>query len=636
MAEDTVAAPSVVLTLELLPSALVGSILSKLDVSSLCSIASTSRLFRASVPQIFSFLPEFDLQDIAPTFDLLRPLLPPNPYLRILKVDCRALDDSSIAHLINPSLREICLQNCENFSGYLLREIGKRCKDLRFLYLGNTAERKGHEVLISDLQELLIGCTQLESLNLMFDISTFSRHSFAHVWSYASGDLRSLEIGFISSVMMTELLSSKCVNRPPQYSMQPILFPNLQKLSLSVDYITDTLVTTISKGLVSLSHLDLQDAPIIEPAVTIDLTNAGLQQINSHGRFRHLSLVRSQEFIVTYFKRVNDLGVLLMADKCSNLESISLGGFCRVTDAGMRAILHSCTNLRKLRVCHGTKITNLMFHDISATSLSLTHVGLRCCSLLTNTAFTSLATNKDLKVLDLRDCLNLGDDALKAVGCLPNLQVLLLDGSNVTDLGLSYLRHSVTSLTTLSVRGCPRLTDQCITAIFESPFSHKLQILDLSNLPNLTDDGILFLAKSGIPLFELHLRECPHIGDTSVMALASMKIEGWSGSSLRLLDVYESGMITKLAIQWLKRPYFPRLRWLGVTGSVNRDMVDSLARSRPFLHIACRGEELGCGYWDTSDGFCRWEHEEVDELEQWLLEGEDESDESDDGEMMLD
>ncbi|KAL2480341.1 F-box/RNI-like superfamily protein [Abeliophyllum distichum] len=38
---------------------------------------------------------------------------------------------------------------------------------------------------------------------------------------------------------------------------------------------------------------------------------------------------------------------------------------------------------------------------------------------------------------------------------------------------------------------------------------------------------------------------------------------------------------------------FPRLRSFGVIQSVNRDMVDALARSRPFMHVACRGEELG-------------------------------------------
>lgn len=145
------------------------------------------------------------------------------------------------------------------------------------------------------------------------------------------------------------------------------------------------MIKTISKNLNSLTHLDLRDAPIIEPTVAFDLTNAGLQQINPHGKLKHLSLVRSQEFVATCFKRVNDLGVLLMADQCSSMESICLGGFCRVTDTGFKTILHSCSKLFKFRVSHGTQLTDLIFHDICATSLSLTHVSLRWCNLLTTT-----------------------------------------------------------------------------------------------------------------------------------------------------------------------------------------------------------------------------------------------------------
>ena len=72
------------------------------------------------------------LQDIAPTVDLLRPLLPPNPYIRSVKVDCGQLDDSAIPLLVKPSLQELSLHNCSDFSGKLLSEIGNRCRDLRF------------------------------------------------------------------------------------------------------------------------------------------------------------------------------------------------------------------------------------------------------------------------------------------------------------------------------------------------------------------------------------------------------------------------------------------------------------------------------------------------------------------------
>ncbi|XP_077220617.1 F-box/RNI-like superfamily protein [Tasmannia lanceolata] len=619
--------------LEHLPSTILATILSKLDIPALCSIASTSKSFKSSVSQILSFLPNFHLPDIAPTADLLLPLLPENPHLQSLKIDCLRLNDSSIGHLVRPSLHEIFLQNCKGFSGKLLLEVGRKCRDLRSLSVGSLAEQRGLEILTSDLEELLCGCTQLESLNLLFDVSMLSHHSFAHIWARASRNLRALEIGYILSAMMTELLSVKVASHQPPYHMQPSTLSTLQKLSLSLDHITDSLVCAISRGLISLTHLDLQDAPLIEPALTDDLTNSGLQQINPQGKLKHLSLVRSQEYTRCYFRQVNDLGVLYMATTCSNLESIRLGGFSRLTDAGFRAILHSCSNLHKLSVSHGTQLTDLVFHDISATSLSLTHASLRWCHLLTNVAIMRLTSNKDLRVLDLRNCRNLGDEVLRVIVGLSKLKILLLDSSDISDLGFSYLGHNLYSLISLSIRNCKRLTDRCISSIFGGTFGRSLQVLDLSNLPNLTDNGILLLAKSGVQIVELRMRECPHIGDTSVMALASMQVEGpWCGSSLRVLDLYDSGGITKLSFRWFKKPYFPRLRWLGVTGCLNRDLVDALARNRPFLHVACGGEELWTGYWDLSDDFCWREHEEIDELEQWLLEGEYEGGESEEEE----
>ncbi|KAF6135636.1 hypothetical protein GIB67_028207 [Kingdonia uniflora] len=490
--------------------------------------------------------------------------------------------------------------------------------------LGSTGEpelkRVGPRVILGS--DLRAGLKQ--SLSLFFDVTIFPPHKFARVCEKASRNLKTLEIGFISSLMVAELLIPTCEFHQPQSHLRPPVLPSIQKLCLTVDFISDSLVSTVSKGLVSLTHLDLRDTPVTEPTYAFDLTNSGMNQINQHGKLEHLSLVRSQEFVLTYFRRVNDLGLLLMADKCSTMESISLGGFCRVTDSGFRAVLHSCSRLKKLRVCYGTQLTDLVFHDMSATSLCLTNVSLRWCSLLTNLAVVHLASNVDLKVLDLRDCRNFGDDSLKAINNLRRLRMLLLDGSDISDTGLPHLGHELmSSLITLSLRGCRRLTDRCITAIFNGSSGQALQNLDLSNLPYLSDNGILSLAKSRVPLAELRLRECPRIGDTSVMALASMQVDGsgWHGSSLRLLDLFDCRGITQLSFRWFKKPYFPRLRLFGVTACVNRDLVDALARNRPFLHMAVHGEELGHGHSDsTNDGLVRNDFE-VDELEQWLLEG---------------
>lgn len=149
-------------SLDQLPAALLCTIITKLDVASICSVAATCSTFRACATQILSFLTSFHLLDIALSLEIIRPLLPPNPYVRSLKVDCGKLDDSIIELMLRPTLHELCLHNCADFSGKLLSEIGGKCKDLRSLYLGSVAEKRGRSIHISDLEELLSGCPQLE------------------------------------------------------------------------------------------------------------------------------------------------------------------------------------------------------------------------------------------------------------------------------------------------------------------------------------------------------------------------------------------------------------------------------------------------------------------------------------------
>uniref|UniRef100_A0A1J3DPJ4 F-box/LRR-repeat protein 10 n=1 Tax=Noccaea caerulescens TaxID=107243 RepID=A0A1J3DPJ4_NOCCA len=628
-------------SLDLLPAALLETIMTKLDVASLCSLASTCKTLRSCVTRVLTFTPNFHVFNVSLSMETVRPLLFPNQKLSSLKLDCGRLGNSAIDILVRPSLREISLQNCRDFSGDLISEIGRKCKDLRLLCLGSVAEKVGRTINRCALEDLLNGCSHLEVLALMFDLSLYLRPSDGRIFGLVSDKLTHLELGHISSRMMTQLLTSTETSR--QDSNKPVtstVLQNVQQLRLSVDCINDAVVKAISKSLTSLIDLDLRDAPIEDPRQVSDLTDSGLQEINQNGKLKHLSLIRSQEFHPTYFRRVSDQGMLFLADKCLGIKSICLGGFCRVTDAGFKTVLHSCANLSKFSVYHGYKLTDLVFHDILATTLSLSHVSLRLCHLLTDHAVQKLASNLDLENLDLRGCRNLRDEALKAISHLPKLKVLLLDGTDISDTGLSYLKEGVWgSLVSLSVRGCRNLTDKFMITLFDGSSKLALRELDLSNLHNLTDAAIFALAKSGAPITKLQLRECRLIGDSSVMALASTRVyeDECPGSSLCLLDLYDCGGITQLSFKWLKKPFFPRLKWLGITGSVNRDIVDALARRRPHLQVSCRGEELGNDGeddWDSADIHQHTEAQE-DELEQWILgdegdvEMEDAEDESD-------
>ncbi|CAH2051508.1 unnamed protein product [Thlaspi arvense] len=612
-------------SLVMLPAALLETIMTKLDVASLCSLASTCKTLNSCVTRVLTFTPNFHIFNVSLSMETVRPLLFPNQQLSSLKLDCGRLGNSAIDILARPSLKEISLHNCRDFSGDLISEIGRKCKDLRLLCLGSVAEKVGRTIDRCALEDLLNGCSHLEGLALMFDLSLYLRPGDCRIFGLVSDKLTHLELGHISARMMTQLLTSTEISG--QDNNNPVastVLQNVQQLRLSVDCITDAVVKAISKSLTSLIDLDLRDAPIEDPRQVSDLTDFGLQEINQNGKLKHLSLIRSQEFHQTYFRRVSDQGMLFLADKCLGMESVCLGGFCRVTDAGFKTILHSCASLSKFSVYHGPKLTDLVFHDVLATTLSLSHVSLRRCHLLTDHAIQKLALNLKLEDLDLRGCRNLRDEALKAISRLPKLKLLLLDGTDITDTGLSYLKEGVLcSLVSLSVRGCRNLTDEFMITLFDGSSKLALRELDLSNLSNLTDAAVFALAKSGAPITRLKLRECRLIGDASVMALASTRVyeDECPGSSLGLLDLYDCGGITQLSFKWLRKPFFPRLKWLGITGSVNRDIVDALARRRPYLQVSCRGEELvndGEDDWDSADIHQYMEAQE-DELEQWIL-----------------
>lgn len=77
----------------------------------------------------------FEFQNVSLSMEIVRPLLFPNQQLSSLKLDCGRLGNSAIDILVRPSLREISLHNCRDFSGDLISEIGRKCKDLRYVFI---------------------------------------------------------------------------------------------------------------------------------------------------------------------------------------------------------------------------------------------------------------------------------------------------------------------------------------------------------------------------------------------------------------------------------------------------------------------------------------------------------------------
>eukprot|EP00658_Telonema_sp_P-2_P061284 TRINITY_DN49_c0_g1_i2.p1 TRINITY_DN49_c0_g1~~TRINITY_DN49_c0_g1_i2.p1 ORF type:complete len:221 (-),score=33.26 TRINITY_DN49_c0_g1_i2:249-911(-) len=109
-----------------------------------------------------------------------------------------------------------------------------------------------------------------------------------------------------------------------------------------------------------------------------------------------------------------------------------------------------------------------------------------------------------------RQVQTLGDDAVKAILCWPRLRQLDLSSTDITDEQLSTLAVAL-----------PRL-----------------QVLDLSDCPLITDKGVEYLAKNCRTISRLSLAGCSdHVSDAGVEALVGILFLLSSSKQLRYLDI---------------------------------------------------------------------------------------------------
>lgn len=610
--------------MEDIPDAVLQDILSRLDIPSFCSAASSCRLLWLSACQAIPRLEKLHLLELAPRNDELKRFLCHNSKVRSLKLDCGHLDDQALSFITKPHLEEIQLLNCDWFSARLLSDIGHCCSSLRSLSLelGWRDESRGSGIHSVGLETLLQHCSFLESLSIKGQESCLDSYAYAAIPRLASRTLKVLDLGYVIERNAKQLFSLTLdhIQLPQHMEQRTFQLQNLQKLSLILDSITDTFVLMISQNLPYLLELDLQDEPAEEPLLAFDLTTTGIQHLRACMKLQRLVLVRRQDVFPATFKRVEDLGFLLLAENCTNLESIKLGGFSRISDASCRQILLSSLNLHTFELLNSPWVTDLTFCDVSAIPIILVSVTLASCNLISDCSIRQLSFCKDLETLNLKGCKNVGDKGLEVIAGLGKLRTLNLNGLDISDEGLSRLGKGRTPLVFLSLRGCQRVSDTGIAALVDGPISQTLQSIDLSNISSLTDRAVLNLIRSGMRIVDMRLRDCCGVGDTSVIALASMTFNGCGfGGTLRLLDLWNCKGVTLLSLGWFKKPYFPRLRWLGLGwNSLSKSVLDSLSQERPHVHILDHGLELD-GY-DAEEVHELYQpcYEEEDELERWL------------------
>ncbi|KAF5732467.1 F-box protein [Tripterygium wilfordii] len=252
-------------------------------------------------------------------------------------------------------------------------------------------------------------------------------------------------------------------------------------------------------------------------------TNNGLQSLSSCRRLTALSIIRSRQNHQVSFKRINDMGMFLLSEGCRGLESVRLCGFSKVSDAGFASILYSSLNLKKFEVRNALLLSDLAFHDLAGSPCALVEVRLLSCSLITSEAVKKLAYSRSLEMLDVCGCKSIADSCLSSISRLHKLKILNLTGADITDSGLSVLGQGSTPITHLCLRSCKRVTDKGISHLVHSGGVIRLTLstLDLGHMPGISDKAILTIAKACRELTELCIRNCFHVTDSSMQALAT-------------------------------------------------------------------------------------------------------------------
>ncbi|KAK9057148.1 hypothetical protein SSX86_024515 [Deinandra increscens subsp. villosa] len=582
--------------LERIPEGILSEISSMLEpetLTTLCSLACVSRTLKSSVNKALSSFSSVELSEFSldsQTFDGIRRRF---GKIEKMTLDCLRLSDSSIRSLLGPDIEELILLKCSSLSCKLLASIGKICPNLRLLTLEFSGFIHKSAVFHLNLQSSFRSCQHLESLKIKVRGGEVDDYGLMLLGIYQElpQTVKILKLEPVCA-LDTIVFFRKFIYADLVIPVAPMTFgQTLTHLSLVIDIISDTLLHTIAHSLPQLVELDLKDRPTSEPSE--DLSNIGVQSLVNCKLLTSLSLMRSRQHTLAFFKRTTDMGMFLLSEGCKGLESVRFGGFSKVSDAGFTSILNSCLNLKKFEIQNAFHLSDLAFQDFSKVPRSLVEVKLVNCSSITSESVCELATCSSLEALDVIGCKSVADSCLNNISRLTLLTSLNLGGADVTNVGMAVLGKGYSPISRLSLRGCKRVNGEGITSLLgsENKIRKTLSSLDLGHMPGITDNAITTVAEACPGLTELSIRYCFHVTDASVKTLA---LKGM----VRKLDLYKCTALSGESFQFLKKPLFRGLRWIGIGETrlmcVGDAGFDEICKEREWLTICKDGCEVGC------------------------------------------
>uniref|UniRef100_A0A671F0I1 F-box and leucine rich repeat protein 13 n=1 Tax=Rhinolophus ferrumequinum TaxID=59479 RepID=A0A671F0I1_RHIFE len=337
-------------------------------------------------------------------------------------------------------------------------------------------------------------CKNLQELNVS-DCPTFTDDSMRYISEGCPG------------VLYLNLSNTTITNRTMR--LLPRHFHNLQSLSLAYcKKFTD-------KG---LQYLSLGNG--CHKLIYLDLS--GCTQISVQG-FRNIanSCTGIMHLTINDMPTLTDNCVKALVEKCPFITSVVFMGAPHISDSAFK-VLCAC-DLRKIRFEGNKRITDACFKFIDKCYPNINHIYMVNCKGITDGSLKSLSPLKKLTVLNLANCVRIGDMGLKQFLDGPvstRIRELNLSNCTLGDASIVKLSECCPNLNYLSLRNCENLTDlgiKCIVNIF------SLVSVDLSGT-DISNEGLTILSRHK-KLKELSLSECYKITDIGIQVRLNHSVE---------------------------------------------------------------------------------------------------------------
>ncbi|EGF82735.1 hypothetical protein BATDEDRAFT_86469 [Batrachochytrium dendrobatidis JAM81] len=209
----------------------------------------------------------------------------------------------------------------------------------------------------------------------------------------------------------------------------------------------------------------------------------------------------------------SNIVVQSISDHSPDLVSLDLAG-CPISDSYLPDLFRHIPSLKSINLA-GTKVTIATLVNIVDICTQIEHIcldgALPDASPLTFRPLTLSSPSRPLKSLSLRNSSIIDLSLRYVVSHCPDLKRVILDGSSgISDDSIIALALGSSQLETVQLAFCSFVTDVSLYALAKHA-SHSLRRVALAGCEEVSEQGVLQLARYCTSLQELHLHGCPKI-----------------------------------------------------------------------------------------------------------------------------